>query len=247
MKPSDKEVLKKRLQVFISHSGYCSRRKALDLILGGYVKVNGSIIRESSAAIDPSKDTVSVEGKTIGVKAHEYVLLNKPKGYVTTVEDKHAEKTVLDLLPLTLRHLYPVGRLDKDTQGLLLLTNDGDAAYRLTHPKFDIDKTYVVCNSGVLNPQHKIRLEKGLPIEGRITAPAKVSEIKNSDGKTEFKITIHEGRKRQIRLMLAALGYSVLSLTRIAQGPLFLGNLKTGEWRPLDSKEVAALEKLKIR
>lgn len=245
MKPSGKEVLKKRLQVFISHSGFCSRRKALGLILDGRVKVNGSIIREPSTPVDPSEDKVSVEGKTVVTKTQEYVLLNKPKGYVTTVEDKHAEKTVLDLLPLKLRHLYPVGRLDKETEGLLLLTNDGDAAYRLTHPKFNIDKTYVVCISGVLDPQHKIRLEKGLPIEGCMTAPAKISNIKRSAGKTEFHMTIHEGRKRQIRLMLAALGDSVISLTRIAQGPLVLGNLKTGQWRPLDTKEMTALEKLK--
>ena len=245
MKLFDKETPKERLQVFISHSGYCSRRKALEIILNGCVQVNGSVVMEPSTPVDPQKDRVIVDGETIGTKKHEYALLNKPKGYVTTLEDKHARKTVVDLLPPKLRHLYPVGRLDKDTEGLLLLTNDGDAAYRLTHPKFNIDKTYVVCVTGILDPQHKTRLEKGLPIEGRMTAPAKIFAVKNNAGKTEFQMTIHEGRKRQIRLMLAALGYSVVSLTRVAQGPLSLGNLKTGEWRLLDAKEITALEKLK--
>src|SRR5438067_231742 len=142
-----KEKIKRsflRLQVFLSHSGVCSRRKAMELIQQGFVQVNGQEIREPSTPIDPKKDKVEVKGRPVVSKAYEYVMLNKPKGYVTTTADFPGEKSVLDLLPKELQHLNPVGRLDKDTEGLLLLTNDGDVAYRLTHPKFRIDKVYLV-------------------------------------------------------------------------------------------------------
>jgi len=244
MKPDAKETSKNRLQVVLSHSGVCSRRRALSLILEGHVSVNGHVIREPSTPVNPAEDRVSVDGREIREKALVYVLLHKPKGYVTTVKDKHAEKTVLDLLPQEFRHLYPAGRLDKETEGLLLLTNDGDAAYRLTHPKFNVTKIYAVTIKGSLNEDKKRQLEKGIMLEGKMTAPSKISEMKFAGGKTEFLMAIHEGRKRQIRLMLSLVGCPVLSLKRIKAGPLSLGDLPPGQWRFLKQEEIAAIKKI---
>jgi len=210
----------------------------MDLIQQGRVAVNGKVIKEPSSAVVPAKDKVYVNGRLVEEKSYEYLLLNKPGGYVTTTQDRHAEKTVLDLLPEALRHLKPVGRLDKDTEGLLLLTNDGELAYRLTHPKFRVDKTYFVRLAGSLPAQGIRQLERGVLLEGTRTAPAKIKKVKTVSGKSEFEITIHEGRKRQVRLMLEAVGHTVVYLKRVAQGPLVLGNLRTGSWRLLSSEEM---------
>ena len=235
-----------RLQVFLSHNGLCSRRKAMEIIQSGCVKVNREIVTEPSTPVDPSRDKIFVDGKPIEEKLYQYVVLNKPAGYVTTTTDPHAEKTVLSLLPKEFQHLNPVGRLDKDTQGLLLFTNDGDAAYRLTHPKFNVDKTYVVKIHGELTPEQKILLEKGVPVEDKRTAPAKIRNLRNiGAGGSEFEITIHEGRKRQIRHMLNSVGHKVIFLKRIVQGPLLLGDLKTGQWRILNKTEINAIERPK--
>ena len=244
MKPSDKEIFKKRLQLVLSHSGVCSRRRAMELIFQGHVTVNGQVTLEPSTPIDSARDKVCMDGILLQAKSHEYIILNKPAGYVTTLKDRHAAKTVRDLLPKNLRHLYPVGRLDKDTEGLLLLTNDGDAAYKLMHPKFHVDKTYCVGIQGRLKESDKACLEKGVSIDGRTTAPSKMSHVKYVADTTEFQMTIHEGRKRQIRLMLASCGYKVIYLKRIIQGPLTLGNLKIGHWRVLQKEEIAALHHL---
>jgi len=234
--------MNQKLQLFLSHSGASSRRKALSLILDGHVTVNGLVVKEPSAMIDCEKDKIRLDGKLIQKKSYTYLLLNKPKGYITTVADKHAEKTVLDLLPEDLKHLRPVGRLDKDTEGLLLLTNDGDLVYKLTHPKFNVDKTYHVVARARLKPDEKKRLEKGIVIDGKMTSPAKITDLKVGK-ESEFLITIHEGRKRQIRLMLSALGHKVISLKRITQGALSLGNLAAGKWRVLSEKEILLLAK----
>ena len=216
----------------------------MDFIQNGRVIVNGQVVIEPSTLVNSHKDKVCVDGVQIKLKTHVYILLNKPKGYVTTTEDAHAEKTVLDLLPDQFKHLYPAGRLDKDTEGLLLLTNDGDVAYKLTHPKFQVDKIYFAKVDGTLKENDKICLEKGIVIDNQKTAPAKVTHVKYPGGKTDFHIAIHEGRKRQIRLMLKSLGYRVIHLKRIAQGPLLLENLPTGRWRPLKENEIAALKKI---
>ena len=242
MKPSDSEIPKIRLQVFLSRNGVCSRRKAFDLVMSGHVSVNGQQVAEPSTPVDPVKDKICVDDKAVTVKAYTYILFNKPQGCVTTREDRFAEKTVFDLLPTEFRHLVPVGRLDKDTEGLLLLTNDGDLTYRLTHPSFDIDKTYRVTMTGTLDPKDKQALEKGVVIEGRRTAPAKIQDARRAGAGTEFTITIHEGRKRQIRLMVAHVGKKVIYLQRVTQGPLKLGELKVGCWRELTSKEIEALK-----
>ncbi len=214
----------------------------MEKIQAGHVQVNGSLVTEPSWEVDPFKDTVEVEGRLIAKKEYISILLNKPAGTITTTEDEHADKTVMDLLPEEFQHLKPVGRLDKDTEGLLLLTNDGDLAYRLTHPKFLVDKTYIVLIDGVLSPEQQKRLEKGIPIEDRTTAPAKVKILRCAKHQTDFEITIHEGRKRQIRLMLEALGHKVEYLKRIRQGALSLGNLPAGKWRRLLPAEIERIK-----
>ncbi len=227
-----------RLQVFLSHSRVCSRRKAMDLVQAGRVSVQGRVVTEPSYEVSSSCRDVRLDGRQVepGVNK-DYLVLNKPRGVVTTLQDKHAESTVLDLLPKDYKHLYPVGRLDKDSEGLLLFTNDGELTFRLLHPSFKVDKVY---NARLDKPpdENSIRhLERGVFIEGRKTAPAKIVRT----GGESLRITIHEGRKRQIRLMLSGLGFRVMRLERIKYGPVCLGNLRPGEWRLLDEKEIGAL------
>jgi pseudouridine synthase len=244
MKPSDKDPTKLRLQVFLSRNGVCSRRQAMDIIKDGHVKFNGQICREPSAPVDPSRDYVFVDGKRVQSKKYDYILLNKPAGYTTTKSDQHAQKTVLDLLPRKFRHLSPAGRLDRETEGLLLLTNDGDTAYQLTHPKFNVDKTYFVRVSGILAIDKRKKVEGGVVIDGKRTAPAKIKKVKPLKNVTELMITIHEGRKRQIRFMFSKVGHRVIYLKRLIQGPLVLGAMKKGEWRLLKRQEVEELKKI---
>ena len=244
MKLSGNEPHKIRLQVFLSRNGVCSRRRAMDIVKEGHVQLNGQVCCEPSTLVDPGKDHVVVDDKKIHGRKYEYVLLNKPDGYMTTKADPHADRTVFDILPPQFHHLSPVGRLDRDTEGLLLLTNDGDVAYRLTHPKFNIEKVYYACLDGELLPEKKGKIERGIYIEGQKTAPAKIRVIKASRGKTELMVTIHEGRKRQIRIMFAKEGYKVSYLKRVAQGPLSLGTLKRGCWRLLDRWEIDKLTRL---
>ena len=212
------------------------------VVQSGRVTLNGKVVREPSTSVDSSKDKISVDGRLIGVKNYQYVLLNKPSDFVATTDDPHAAKTVLDLLPQELQHLSPVGRLDKETEGLLLLTNDGETAFRLTHPKFNVDKTYFVRVRGRITLEKISTLEKGIVIEDRKTAPCRIEKVKAVKDSSEFLMTIHEGRKRQIRIMLGRVGFPVLYLQRLRQGPLSLGDLKSGQWRMLDAKEVSQLK-----
>lgn len=244
MKSSVKEPHKLRLQVFLSHSGVCSRRRALDMVKEGRVKLNGAVCLEPSTPVDPAKDSVEVNGKNIKGKAYDYILLNKPAGFTTTKADRFALRTVLELLPGNLRHVAPVGRLDRETEGLLLLTNDGDVAYRLTHPKFNVDKTYFVRLSGRLDVHMKKSVERGIIVDGKLTAPAQIKDTLVHKDSTELTITIHEGRKRQVRLMFAKVGLKVIHLKRVRQGPLTLGALKTGRWRALSQQEIELLKKI---
>lgn len=227
-----------RLQVFLSHSGICSRRRALDLVKQGCVKVNNQMVCEPSYEINPEKDQVFLEGIPIKVKKYEYIMLNKPKGIITTKKDRFAEKTVMDLLPSELKHLCPVGRLDKDTEGLLLLTNNGKLANCLMHPKFKVDKVYRVEVKGHLKENDKLRLQQGIILEDKRTSPCKINRVNFESDRTSFEIILHEGRKRQIRLMLLSLGYRILSLKRIQEGPISLGDLPAGKWRSLSDEEI---------
>lgn len=242
-----------RLQTFLSHQGVCSRRQAMDFIFEGKISVNGRTVQEPSFLVDPLKDQVCVDGKRVEVKQYEYVLLNKPAGFVTTMASFHREKNVMSLLPKRWQHLVPVGRLDKDTQGFLLLTNDGPIAYYLTHPQFAVDKVYQVTIDGILNNEEKNKLESGVQIKAETaqglrsikTAPTKINRLIHEGGKSFFEITIHEGKKRQIRLMLNAVGHQVIVLKRISQGPLQLGALEVGQYRVLTLDEIRLLRNLK--
>jgi pseudouridine synthase len=233
-----------RLQVFLSRSGVCSRRKALELIKEGYVSVNGKVIVEPSFSVEPEKDRVLFRGKRLRLKKNVYILLNKPKGVTSTCKDKYAECTVIDLLPHSLRHLYPVGRLDKDSEGLLLLTNDGELAYRLTHPKFNINKRYTVEIKGSLRIEDKNKLEKGIILEGKKTSLCQIRIIQKLSNKTRLEVTLHEGRKRQIKKMFSLLGYKVIRLKREGEGPIELGALRKGKWRFLKDREIQNLYQL---
>lgn len=226
-----------KLQLFLSRSGACSRRKASDFIKRGCVKVGGVVIYEPSYQVKSSSDEVSLNDKEIQLKRYEYVLLNKPRGVTTTRIDRFAERTVLDLLPSELKHLNPVGRLDKDTTGLLLLTNDGPLAYRLTHPRFKIDKVYRLILNKVLPDKDRRILEKGVLLDDGMSAPCKVRYVNNE----KVEITLYEGRKRQIKRMFSKLGYRVVNLKRIKEGTLSLGNIPLGKWCRLSQKEVKRL------
>jgi len=233
-----------RLQVFLSRSGVCSRRKAFELVQSGAVTVNGQVVCEPSTPVDPHKDAVCVRGQRVETKKYAYILLNKPAGCVTTKTGRFKEKTVYDYLPKEYHHLLPVGRLDKNTEGLLIFTNDGDLAYALTHPKFNVDKTYYVHVRGQLDRDKAERLEKGVMVEGKRTVPASVKKVKVLKDRTEFYITIHEGRKRQVRLMSEAVGHQVIYLCRVEQGPVTLGALKVGAIRTLTTDEIKSLRSL---
>jgi pseudouridine synthase len=242
MKPSEHDN-KIRLQVFLSHSGVCSRRRALEIIQEGRVTVNQKIIEEPSTPVDPQKDQITVDGKPVAAKQYEYILLHKPQGYVTTRADKFAKKTVYDLLPAEFHHLVPAGRLDQDTEGLLLFTNDGDLVFDLTHPSKEVSKTYFVRVKGLLSPQTVNTIQTGIVLEEKKTWPAQIEHLEWRAGNTEFCITIHEGRKRQIRRMLEAVSYPVMYLQRIQEGSLKLGALKSGQWRRLTTHEIQRLKK----
>ncbi|MEK7849818.1 MAG: pseudouridine synthase [Candidatus Omnitrophota bacterium] len=229
-----------RLQVFLSHSGACSRRKALSLILGGCVTVDGKTILEPSYQLTSPSSSVALNGKRIlPYKENIYILLNKPKGVTTTKSDRFAEKKILDVLPIKFKGLYPVGRLDKDTTGLILLTNDGTLTHRMSHPSFETEKSYRAVLDKPLKLQDKEKIEKGILLDAKITSPCRITGA----GK-EVEIVIHEGRKRQIRRMFALLRYHVKELTRIRQGSLELGDLKEGEWRFLTKDEVERLRSI---
>jgi 23S rRNA pseudouridine2605 synthase len=229
-----------RLQVFLSHNGVCSRREAMEIVQSGRVTVNGRMQMEPSFDVDGSED-IKVDGKKVQTQSYTYIMLHKPPGYTTTKDDPHADKTVLDLLDKKMHFLSPVGRLDRDSEGLLLLTNDGNWAYGLTHPKFHLDKTYIVHVKGKVSKENIKKLQQGVMIEDEKTAPCRIEQVRYNDADTEVQITIHEGKKRQIRRMFWSLGHRVFFLKRISIGPLVLGSLKSGQWRVLDQKEIESL------
>lgn len=238
MKPTVKSKNSIRLQVYLSHNGVSSRRKAMDIVKSGRVSLNGKVVTEPSTQVRPGRDKVLLDGRPVKAKRLEYIMLNKSAGYATTKEVRLDEDNVFRLLPRKYHHLSPVGRLDKNTEGLLLFTNDGDTAYQLTHPKFRIDKTYQVKVQGELKIPIVKKLIAGVIIDGRKTARAKVFKVRRRKTESDFFITIHEGRKRQIRLMCEKVGHKVMELKRISQGPLKIGSLAVGKCRALTAKEV---------
>ncbi len=234
-----------KLMLFLSHNGILSRRKAFDAIKAGAVAVNGRVNIEPSTDVDPARDKVHFHDRLVNDRIFEYIMLNKPENYVTSCERQFGEATVMDLLPKELKHLRPVGRLDKDTEGLLLFTNDGELANQLAHPSYDVNKTYLVKVRGKISADEVRNLEAGVVIDGKKTAPAVVALIRAGEDVSEFQITIHEGRKHQVRLMADAISHPVVYLSRLSQGPLELGGLPRGEYRRLSEEEAMVLKRIK--
>jgi pseudouridine synthase len=231
-----------RLNKFLAECGVASRRKCDQLIGSGRVAVNGVVQQTLGTRIDVDADSVSVDNKPVNRKSvHSYIVLNKPAGYVTTSSDEYNRKTVMDLVRSKSR-LFPVGRLDKESRGLLLMTDDGDLAYRLTHPKFHVPRVYQLRLNKPLQERDRRKLERGIALEEGMTAPCKIS-VRESQGSQSIQITLHQGWKRQIRRMFARVGYRVIFLKRTRMGPLHIGKLEEGLWRSLTRKEVEQLRK----
>jgi pseudouridine synthase len=239
-----------RLQKILSQAGVASRRASEQLMLEGRVTVNGTTIRELGTKADPSRDDIRVDGSRLKFPdRHRYLLLNKPRGYVTTRSDPHRRPTVMDLLRGVREYVYPVGRLDFESEGLLLLTNDGDLAAQLTHPSHGVPRVYEVRVLGAPDARDVERLARGLIIEGRRTQPAEVELMPaaRQQQQATLRITVREGRNRQVRKMFEAIGHPVDDLRRIAIGPLKDSRLKTGQWRELTGTEVAQLKRAASR
>ena len=230
-----------RLQKYIASSGHASRRAAEDLIKEGRVKVNGEVVIKLGTKIDPEKDEININGKIIEPAEYVYYMLSKPVGFSSAVKDKHEKKLVIGLVPKS-PHVFPVGRLDKDSSGLIILTNDGDFAYKMTHPKFEKEKEYeVVCR--IMNKEFRIneiikQFKKGVRLEEGIAKADKIEVLGQKKDIIELKIVIHQGWNRQIRRMCNATRLQVLELKRIRISGLCLGDLAPGKWRKLRNNEI---------
>ena len=232
-----------RINKYIACAGVASRRKADELIANGNVRVNGLVLREPGYDVVEG-DIVEVNGRRIETSEKKvYILLNKPTGYVTTVSDDRERDTVMDLVADVDARIFPVGRLDYNTSGMLIMTNDGDFAYKLTHPKHEMPKTYRALVSGVLSDEKCGRLERGVDIGGFRTSPAKVKIVSGLSNATLVDITIHEGKNRQVRKMFRAVGNPVKQLQRIAIGDIRLGRLAEGHYRKLTREEIEYLKR----
>lgn len=237
--------MEERLQKVMSEFGVASRRKCEEIIAAGRVKVNGRLIIEPGCKVDKEKDVIEVDGNILkNSESKIYILLNKPVGYITSAKDQFARPTVLDLIKGISIRVFPIGRLDYDTEGLLLLTNDGDLTYRITHPKHNIQKTYRALLRGKAGDDEIRKFEEGIAIEDYVTSPAKLEIVGFSKGNSIVNITIHEGKNRQVRKMCASVGHEVIKLSRIRIGKIGLGTLKTGEWRFLTDSEIKYLKAL---
>jgi 23S rRNA pseudouridine2605 synthase len=235
-----------RLQKILARAGIASRRAAERLIADGRVSVNGKTVREMGSKADVSSDDIRVDGRRLKqAERPRYILLNKPSGYVTTRSDPQRRRTVLDLLHGVREYVYPVGRLDYDTEGLLLLTNDGDLAAKLTHPRHGVERTYEARVTGMPDAAALERLRTGIPLDGRRTMPADVTLVNRGrhDRHGVLRITIREGRNRQVRRMCEAVGHPVDILRRVRIGPISDKRLRLGEWRELRDEEVQALKR----
>ena len=227
-----------RLQKYMAQCGVASRRASEEIILSGRVKVNGETVDYMGCEIDENLDMVEVDGVLIKPEAKKYyILLNKPKGYVTTVSDEFDRPTVMELVRDVHARIYPVGRLDYDTAGLLIMTNDGEFANILTHPSHNVNKAYIAQLNAMPDSESLNLLRTGILLDGKKTAPAKVEVLNPAKHGCEIKVTIHEGRNRQVRRMFEAIGAEVTSLKRISVGNVTLGNLPEGKWRHLNDAE----------
>lgn len=239
--------MEERLQKIISQAGIASRREAEKLIADGKVTVDGQIVTEMGLKLDASKHKIMVHGKLlVSAEKHVYFILNKPKGYISTVKDDRGRKTVIDLLPEVKERIFPIGRLDYNTEGLLLLTNDGALMNALLHPRNEIFKTYLATVDGEITRDKLNKLRNGVELSDGITAPAKVTifDTEQMKGRTKLEVIIHEGRNRQVRRMFEAVGCEVKALKRTEFAGLNLSGLKRGEHRPLTKEELLYLQSM---
>jgi len=232
-----------RLNKFLSQAGISSRREADRLITEGRVKVNNRVVQELGYKIDDQKDSIEIDGSKVNKEqTFIYLMLNKPKGYLVTLKDAFGRPTVINLLSNLKRRVFPVGRLDYESEGLLLLTNDGELTHRLTHPSYSIKKTYLVKVKGEPDSAKLSKLEKGIVLDGKKTAPAKVTLLESNPKRSLLRVEIHEGRKREVRRMFEFIGYRVLKLVRVDFAGLKMGKLKSGTWRFLRQQEIKKLK-----
>ena len=239
--------MKIRLNRCLALAGVASRREADRMISEGRVSVNGETVDVLGTQVDEEKDRIEVDGKNVKrPKSKVYLMLNKPPGYLVTAKDPFQRPTIMDLLPKMKNRVFPVGRLDFDSEGLVLLTNDGELAYRLMHPSYQVTKEYRVRVNPKPDRSTLDRLERGIPLDGKKTAPAKFRILTTTVKGTLLLARLHEGRKRELRRMFEYKGYRVLAIKRVKLGSLHLGHLKKGEWRYLSQEEIARLKK-KIR
>jgi pseudouridine synthase len=241
--------MEERLQKVLANAGVASRRKCEEMIAAGRVSVNGRVVTQLGTRVDPDRDEIAVDGEVIRLEKKLYILLHKPRGYISDTDDTADKRPALDLIPFKER-LYPAGRLDANSEGLLFLTNDGELAHHLTHPRYEHEKEYLALVVGDPDESVLLRLRKGIWFEGerfradRVERAARHQRFGVADhGETWLKIVLHEGKKRQIRHMCAAVGHPVLRLIRVRMGPLELGRLRAGEWRAVTTKELTQLHK----
>lgn len=229
-----------RLQRIIASHGIASRRASEQLILDGKVRVNGKVVRELGTKADPTKDRIEVEGRLLQAQAHRYLMLNKPSGYITTASDERSRRTVMDLIDIRER-VYPVGRLDRETEGLLLLTNDGELANRITHPRYEIDKEYQILTH--LRPSGPImgEIRKGVRVDGTVVVPSEFRILRETAEGIELKLVIHSGLNHVVRKMMDRYEIEIVRLRRTRVGPISLGRIPVGKWRELSAGEVGGL------
>ncbi len=236
-----------RLHVVLARAGIASRRKAEELIQEGRVMINGHVVSKPGALVVWGQDAIKVDNRLIRrLEPKATIVLNKPKGVLTTSHDPRGRRTVTEFLKGVKAHVFPVGRLDYHTEGLLILTNDGDLAQQLQHPRYGIPKTYRTKVRGLPTAAALKRIESGIVLDGRRTAPAVVKKVETTGKNTWLEITVREGRNRQVRRMCSAVGHPVMKLKRIRYGPIRLGNLKPGSYRDLTPREIDKLQKLAL-
>lgn len=231
--------MKKRLQTILAHQGISSRRGAVALIENGKVKINGKIVVEKGFRVDPDECEIKVNGQVLKKQETKYYFLfNKPKGIISTAADTHNRKKITDFFKNIPARLYPVGRLDKDTRGVIIVTNDGDLAHKLSHPSFEIEKEYMAEVTPCITKSDIKKIENGIELDGKLTTPCVIKFVKENKNSAVYKIILHEGRKRQIRRMFEVVRSKVVNLTRTKYAGLSIGNLKEGEYRALVASEI---------
>lgn len=242
-RPSDENQTQQsgeRLQKVLAHAGVASRRKAEDLIAAGRVSIDGKVVTELGTRVDPKHASIAVDGQPVHIETDRYIMLNKPSGYITTMQDERGRRTVMELVDVRER-VVPVGRLDRPTEGLLLMTNDGELANRIMHPRYEIEKVYDAELDGVPPPRVLDLIQRGVTVDGERTVPTSLKPLRQTEFGTLVRIGLHEGRNRIVRRIFDSVDYPVVKLTRVRVGPLQLGTLKRGAWRDLRESELEQL------